>query len=756
MHEYKGWFLDVYASERGITVWLLGDDGGRHPLTQPFPVTFYASGAFPRLRQLWIYLRTNPSTRLRRTQRVELFLGPLDVLEIQAAEPMIQQRLFRDIRTRFPDLDYFDADIPLSLRYMTDFNLSPLSRCHVMVDRDGVIASIIPLDSPWDIDTVLPPFRLLTIEPDVDPFRRQPTRLIIANERGQVQVDLEPSRLLLATINALLKRHDPDIVLTRWGDTWLFPLLMALQRELGASYFNPNRDLSRQPLRRKANSYFTYGQVIYRGEQTHLFGRWHIDRTNAMMFDEYGLHGIFEQARVTGLPVQEVARKSPGAGISAMQMLVALRRGVLVPYQKQQVEQFKSASELIRADRGGMVYQPITGIHQDVAEIDFVSMYPSIMARFNISPETVGVYAEGAQFVPELGIPIDQSREGLIPATLKPLLSKRIAIKQRMATMNPYDCRYKSLKARSVALKWLLVVSFGYLGYKNARFGRIEGHEAVTAYSREMLLRAKEAAEDAGYCVLHMYVDGLWVKHEEGNEITIGEVLDEITARTGLPISLEGIYRFVAFLPSRLDERVPVPNRYYGIFQDGSLKMRGIETRRHDTPPFVARVQKEILQQLANANSDRPLETQLPGIVDVLRQRLDELHSGKIEVTDLLVTHRVSRTSEEYKASSPAARAMQQLQAVGKQLRPGQSIRFLYMQGKPGVHAWNLPTPPNLNSIDTHRYSTLLIRAASSILQPFIEETRLRSWVLGEAEQLPLKLWGRGLQDNRFLKNGAK
>jgi DNA polymerase II len=56
------------------------------------------------------------------------------------------------------------------------------------------------------------------------------------------------------------------------------------------------------------------------------------------------------------------------------------------------------------------------------------------------------------------------------------------------------------------------VTCFGYLGYKNARFGRIEAHEAVTAYGREALLRAKEAAEDMGFTVLHMYVDGLWVQ----------------------------------------------------------------------------------------------------------------------------------------------------------------------------------------------------------------------------------------------------
>jgi DNA polymerase-2 len=79
-------------------------------------------------------------------------------------------------------------------------------------------------------------------------------------------------------------------------------------------------------------------------------------------------------------------------------------------------------------------------------------------------------------------------------------------------------------------------------------------------------------------------VDGLWVKKQGYRDVhAFQPLLDEIITRTGLPIALDGIYRWVAFLPSRMDERVPVPNRYFGVFQDGSLKMRGIEVRRHDT-----------------------------------------------------------------------------------------------------------------------------------------------------------------------------
>ena len=71
-------------------------------------------------------------------------------------------------------------------------------------------------------------------------------------------------------------------------------------------------------------------------------------------------------------------------------------------------------------------------------------------------------------------------------------------------------------KARQNALKWILVTCFGYLGYKNARFGRIEAHEAVTAYGRDKLLTAKEICEDVGYEVLHGLTDCVWIRKALG------------------------------------------------------------------------------------------------------------------------------------------------------------------------------------------------------------------------------------------------
>jgi DNA polymerase-2 len=745
MAEHTGWLLDLYDDlEEGLVCWLITEAGERLRLRQDFPVTFYACGPNERLRALWRYLQPQP-VRLRREERSELFCRqPLTTLAVQAPSPQAQARLFAQSSAAFPELTFYDADLPSALRHAAAFGSFPLCRCRLEVDAQNQVQAFQTLDSPWELDPTLPPLRILSLEPDCDPAHAQPAHLRIRCGKAEYSLRLAAERPLLVNLRAILQRHDPDILLTTWGDTWLLPHLL----ELAQAHNLPlplNRDAERPAISRPELTYFSYGQVIYRGAQVHLFGRWHIDAHNAMLYHDYGMEGILEMCRVTAQPAQSAARLSPGSGISAMQMITALRQGVLVPWQKQQAEQPKTALELFHADQGGLVYQPTTGVHSHVAEIDFISMYPSVMVHFNISPETVGSNAASVgpyETVPELDLQVDYSRRGLVPQTLAPLLEKRIAFKARLAELPAWDPRRLAYKARASAHKWLLVTCFGYLGYKNARFGRIEAHEAVTAYGREALLRAKETAEELGFDVLHMYVDGLWVRRSGATQAAdFRPLLEEIAAHTGLPIALEGVYRWVAFLPSRRDPRVPVANRYFGAFQDGSLKLRGIEARRRDTPLFVAQAQQEIITILAQATEAGALAERLPLVFQSLRRRLRALHRGRVPLEHLLVKHKLSRELENYRCPSAGARAAAQLQAAGKDMRPGQNVRFLYTRGSPGVHAWDLPQSPDPRAIDLARYTTLLVRAAACVLQPLgLDEQQVRDRLLSGGAALPLPL----------------
>jgi DNA polymerase II len=734
MKEYTGWLFDLYAQKDGIALWLTGKDNKPHSFTQPFSIRFYVGGPFHRLRQLWKFLWEKP-VRLSRTQRRDLHEGMKDVLEVNVLNPSLFDGLFREVNQLFPDLLYYDADIPLLLRYSAEYGVFPLGRCRVQIKHGWSISSITPLDNPWELDPHLPDLRILEIRPDTNPSHALPKYLRVQFDHCDYKLPLDDPRQLLFSINAILRRFDPDVILTSYGDTWLFSYLQEISTKTKIP-FNPNRDLTRSIHKKKEISFVNYGQAHYRGEQVHLFGRWHVDDQNCMTFGDYGLIGAIEQARVTGLPVQEIARRSPGAGIAAMQILTALRRKILVPYQQQKGEVPKTYNELVVSDRGGLVFEPLSGVFPNVAIIDFMSMYPSIITEYNISPETVGV-EEDAFEIEEMGIKISP-REGLVPAALKPMVEKRIKVKRLLKQMDKNDTRYLRYKAYKNALKWLCVVAYGRLGFANSTFGRINSHEVVSYVGRKLLLAAKEIAEDHGFTVIHAYVDSLFIcRPDAAKEEDFQSVLDEIEQETKLPIELEEVYSWMAFVSSRQNPNISVANRFFGLQSDGEYKLRGLASRREDTPLFVAMAQLQVLQILSKEKDPSQLGKLFPEVLNILREKISALSNIKVLIEELLVTQTLSRELVEYRAPSPGARAAGQLQAIGKNIQMGQKIQFLYVKTKPGVHAWDLPEPFNPTWIDTARYKELLFRAVHEVLQSLgVTESVLRNWMFSEASYL--------------------
>jgi len=458
--------------------------------------------------------------------------------------------------------------------------------------------------------------------------------------------------------------------------------------------------------------------MVYNAGAQTLFGRCHIDRQNAFIFREAGLEGLLEQARVTKLPLQYLARTSTGTGITSMQLELAYGQGVLIPRRKREPEGFKSALELLTLDKGGLVFLPPLGFYEGVAELDFASMYPAIMEKFNISPETVGCVCCPENRVPEAGYSICTRRRGLVPKTLEPLLSKRARYKERIQTSTDPQERNR-YEQRQTALKWLLVVSFGYLGYKNARFGRIEAHECVTAYSREKLLQAKEIAESQGFQLLHAIVDSIWVKRIGAGEQDYQRLAETISAGTGLPISLEGVYRWIGFFPSKTKPTLSVPNRFLGVFCNGKIKVRGIEVRRSDAPPFIKEAQALMIDILRKAKDLKAYESSIPELISILTDYRQRLNEGQVALRELVISRRLSKDPKAYEKASLSAVVAQELLSRGVQLGPGESIQYIITNAKdqdPASRARAYASITPSHSYDREKYTELLLKAGESIL----------------------------------------
>ncbi len=671
-----------------MTLWLIQPNQKRRRLIDPsFHPRFYVQGPEARLRRLAGMLAARARADCALTEKVNLWDGQaLRVLEVTVHHPTEFAALGRFVRRADAAFTLYNSDLMLAPLYGWEKRVFPLARVEVETgertepSRQGsavvdAVGAIECRDDEWAIDYELPPLRTLQLRLEglarIDPKH---------GRRGAVQVEYDGEQQVLddadepvaAGFERLLRAHDPDLIVTEWGDSTLLPALMGQARRRGFD-LSLNRD--RRPVERsRSRSYMSYGRMLFKESAITLAGRLHVDLRNSFIAHQCELDGLWELARITKLPVQYAARTTTGTGISHMQMELAYRDGTLIPAQKAEPESPKHPDALLRADRGGLVFPPRLGFFENVAELDFASEYPNIMARFNVSPETVNCpCCPEAPRVPELGYRVCRRRRGITSRVVERLIEKRGEFKRRLGAAGSPT----SYKLRRAALKWLLVCCFGYTGYKNARFGKIEAHEAINALAREKLLVAKETAERQGYRVLHALVDSLYVERPRATRPAYERLAQEIARLTGLPIDLEAVYRYVVFLPSKQHAEIPAPNRFFAVSEKGELKIRGLECRRHDTPPFIARMQQDVLEILAEARDFNSYGAKLEEARRVFERSLDRLSGGSLNVEELVISKRLTRAPEAYRKDTAAAIVARQLDRSGVKLRPGETIEYI-------------------------------------------------------------------------------
>jgi DNA polymerase elongation subunit (family B) len=930
MVELRGYLLDVYPNYEFnyMTSWLkLADNGtpgscrvGAEQFSVPFEPRFYVHGTKQRLRELRRKLADYPEIRDMTPARWRIDIADprvYDVLEVTMREykELKPCAAMIDREGKYAEFQLFNVDLRLSQKYMFRKGVFPLAQ--VTLGRTLELLD----DDQFSMDYTVP--SLTSAELDIKVNKRG--RIVTYDDPlGSVTVgditldDTDEAGLLMGLVETV-KDMDPDIIYTMGGDSFVVPYLyhraemnlindkFQLGRENDAVYsdYVPSSEQARtnardseprtRPSRRKGKSYFTYGQIKYKPPFYAFKGRIHIDKLSSFMFLESGLYGLLELARLAGIPFQTMSRLSPGTAISGMQITQALRDGVLVRWKKNVPESFKSAKTLLLADRGGHIFDPFSGVHENVLEIDFASLYPNIIATKNISPETVLCECCGtdqkAPRVPATGYHVCRRRRGLIPRVIERIIQRRVVHKRRRERENDmHDQRQK-------VLKWVLVTCldgdtivpfenegkakfqpiskiidkylpegegildvnnefivfgltkdlkptkvqvrkifkfrtpekmlcfrlrqgsevyltenhpcyiledgklkvkradelevgnflpivteieqsnpnrcglhkgqllsieevpprtpfvycfevaeglpgfviegnifthncFGYTGYRNARFGRIECHESITAYGREILLDAMEVAEGMGHRVLHGIVDSLWVTTGNGNGELAGDALREsyeelcgaIAERTGIDIEFEGYYRWIVFLPNK-STGVGALNRYYGLLDSGEFKVRGIELRQRSTPKLFQFFQKDILDTLAHAGTKQELTKAVKkNCMHVIQDYAQRILSGECDVHDLVFSMRVTKQLGEYRVFNDRVAALTQLTGEGVEVHPGETVRYVILNHDtrdPNRRVRVLELLDGDEHYDRSEYLKHLFRMADSILRPF-------------------------------------
>jgi DNA polymerase I len=341
--------------------------------------------------------------------------------------------------------------------------------------------------------------------------------------------------------------------------------------------------------------------------------------------------GLVEWMRVSCLPYSEVHGAPIGKILTSAEAREAYRRKYILDPQAPRVEPLRPVSSLKRADLAGASRIPVSGLYWNVYQLDFHSLYPNIISKYNISSETVNSpECNHRHVIPDINHSICMDRRGLVPAVLSRLVERRSIIKRHMREM-PW------LKGRDEALKWILVSGFGYLGYRNSLFGSISAYECVTWFARNILRRAEDIAERNGYRIIHSIVDSIIVQPVKPKH-GIEELKSIIESETGIPLKLEAEYIWL-FIP-KTNRGIGAGNKYYGLTRDGKLKIRGIAVRRRNTPPFIARLQLASLQLMARAVCEHEMVKTYDLIAEIWSRALNSLLANKIPLDMLVINEK--------------------------------------------------------------------------------------------------------------------
>jgi len=773
--EIRGRLFDLYPLESSMILWIKEEDGSLRRFEDPFRPRFYAQGEKNDLLSLFQTLQKGGrAVGYQWTRKKELWSGDeVEVMEIEVIDSEHYAQLSRVLPQWEERITFYNCDIPLPQTYLYGKKIFPTGRCIVEAEGNRIFQIYPdPSESVWMDNEEIPDLRVMELralnQNGSGQARHEWQSLILECEGYRVEMET----IDVGEIEKFLKHFDPDVILSDDGDASLLPLLFSAEKrwKIPIPWDREPHPLKR-PVNPKGLSYFSYGRTYYRAPAHIFFGRWHIDRRNSFIYGESGMEGVIELARLAKIPVQRMARTSPGTAITSMQLDRAFQDDILIPWRKGEPERFKTAWDLLVADKGGLVFQPKLGIFEDVAEIDFASMYPTMMAIHNISPETVLCGCCKNHRVPEAGYTICEKREGIVPKTLKPILARRAWLKKMAKELDcelriadcgvpltpPFSRRPKRASLRGMspsgaepgpeekgglggfgidflgkrkeiynrkqtALKWMLVTSFGYLGYRNARFGRIEAHEAVTAFGRESLLQAKEICEEEEFELLHAITDSLWIRKKGLREKEVLELCQKISEATGITMSLEGIYRWMAFLPSKGNSESPVANRYFGLFQNGKIKARGLAFRRSDMPPLVQEAQVRMIEVLSGTKNTEDFRSKISEILDLLLEYSLRLKDGQTKQEDLVIGKRISKEPNAYKVDSLTALAAQQLEDAGIEIHPGEKVRYVIKDAECKDKAERVRPFPLVGPDDTYdvkKYQEMLVKATEEVLIHF-------------------------------------
>ncbi len=630
-----GWLLDVGFEEGRAVLWVRDPELGRVKLLDPYHPDFYAEPRGVAVEDLKAAVEEHPGIRdVAVVKRVSTIRRDAEstVLRIRARGVDAFHEVSRLVERLPLVARVYDVDVGHELRYLSERGLTPFEAIAVESDCEDVIRSIHAADLGLDAEP--PPLHVLSFEADASGGRGS---IVVLDRLMKPAYTFDgDAESVFRDFLDYFADEDPDIIRASVAS---LRLVIHLGRVYGGRRF---------------------GRLA--GSEVELFGgRMHVE---PRAWDRLGFAGLVERSMFTKVPLRLCADWAAGKCIDSRQCYEARRHGILVP-RAADYQPVMSLGKLLEQDKGGLILAPTVGLHENVALLDFESMFPNIIVRRNVSYETTGDVGD---------------EEGFISGFTRDALTRRLYFKHRRRELVKGSEEWLWCEERQTALKENLVVIYGYSGCFANRFGSMDTFMEINRQARSALTVAMTFANEHGFRTLYGNSDSLFLTRPGATGEDYEALAAGIAQMTGLPMAVEHVFRYLALLPQKSGARVGAVNRYYGVTTAGEIECRGVELRRHDTPPFVSHIQRKMMEALMGCGSREEMLTvgreSAQRVVDDACRRIER---GDVPAEELKISKVLSRDIGEYISHGGHVTAANALNMNHLRVGSGDLVDYLYV-----------------------------------------------------------------------------
>ena len=426
--------------------------------------------------------------------------------------------------------------------------------------------------------------------------------------------------------------------------------------------------------------------------------------------------------RIGKLPLDDISRFGVNQWIRGILYFEHRRRGALIPRRAELQEKGTASTTAIIKEkkyRGGLVVEPILGIHFNVVVVDFASLYPSIIKVHNLSYETVNCphtscKIDPIQHIPETTHWICKEKRGITSFLIGSLRDLRVNYYKQLSKDKTLSYDERQLYGVvSQAIKVILNATYGVMGAEIFPLYCLPIADATAAIGRTTIARTIEKCKQIGIDVIYGDTDSLFLKNPSNKRVD--EIASWARKVLGVDLEIDKQYRYVVFSDLK--------KNYLGVLADGTVDVKGLTGKKSHTPPFIRKAFYNILNILSKVNSENDFESAKQKIKTIIQENAYNLEQRKIPLEELTFNVMINKSPDKYGKAIGTNKAMslegrnteigifkglpQHIKAakllvdIGREMKAGDIVSYVKTKTGDGVKPVELTRP---EEVDTEKY----------------------------------------------------